>query len=223
MPMMSTRSCRAVLLSAALLLSSSAAMAEMQFSAYGGFQTAPHSGVDVTDGTSFTAGWEGKSFATPPYYGARATWWLTDLGRPNFGLSLDFSHAKVYADQETFTKTPGWTRLEFTDGLNIATVNGLYRFQDASRRWTPYVGAGVGINVPHVEVTRPSGTTFDYAFGGLALQAQAGVSYKITDNWSAFAEYKGNLSFVDVKIDSGDRLKTNIFTNAINVGVSFSW
>lgn len=198
------------------------ASAEMQFSIYGGFQTAPHSDVDVSDGTHFTAGWEGKSFSSPPYYGGRATWWLTDFNHPNLGFSIDYTHAKVYADQETLNET-GWSHFEFTDGLNLLTANALYRFQKEGRKWTPYVGAGVGVNIPHVEVTRPSGTTFGYEFGGVTLQAQAGISYQITSRWSAFAEYKGNYSFVDVPIDNGDKLKTDILTNAVNVGLSFHW
>lgn len=199
------------------------ARAEMQLSIYSGYQTAPHSTVDVTGGTSFAAGWEGKSFASPPYYGVRGTWWLENLNRPNIGLSIDFSHAKVYADGETLRKSPGWTHFEFTDGINLITANALYRFQEPGRAWTPYVGAGAGINVPHVEVTRPSGRTFDYQVGGATLQAQAGVEYRFSGNWSVFAEYKGNYSFVNVDIDSGDKLKTRIITNAVNIGLSYHW
>ncbi|MNU11364.1 hypothetical protein D3C72_2591490 [compost metagenome] len=57
----------------------------------------------------------------------------------------------------------------------------------------------------------------------MTFQAQAGVDYRITDNWSTFVEYKGTYSRVDVPIDSGDRLKTNIVTNAVNVGISYYW
>lgn len=195
---------------------------DLQFSFYGGYQTAPHSGVDLSDGTHFTAGWEGKSFASPPYYGGRITWWLEDFNHPNLGFSIDYTHAKVYADDETL-RTSGWSHFEFTDGLNLLTANAIYRFQDPSRRWTPYIGVGVGVNIPHVEVTRPSGKTFGYEFGGVALQAQAGVDFRITDHWSTFVEYKGNYSRVDVPIDSGDRLKTNVITNAVNLGLSFHW
>ncbi len=78
--------------SGAALLAAAPALAEdVQLSIYGGYQTAPHSGVTTSDGTHFTAGWEGKSFASPPYYGGRATWWLGSLGQPDMGLSIDFS------------------------------------------------------------------------------------------------------------------------------------
>jgi lipid A oxidase len=42
------------------------ASADMAVSVYGGFQTTPHSDVDVSDGPDIRAGWDGKSFQTPP-------------------------------------------------------------------------------------------------------------------------------------------------------------
>ncbi len=207
---------------AAALSFAGSATAEPVLSIYGGMQSAPHSKVSVTDGTSFTAGWEGKSFSPPPYYGVRGTWWLNDIGYSNIGLSIDFSHSKVYADSDTLVnKTPGWTHFEFTDGLNLLTANVLYRFQNSDRNWTPYVGVGAGINIPHVEVFRPSGKTWNYQVGGATGQLTAGLDYMVTEHISVFSEYKLNFSHVNVKIDSGDRLKTNILTNAVNFGISY--
>lgn len=207
------------------LLAALPAAADMQFSVYGGVQGAPHSDVEITGPTApqnFTAGWEGNSFTSPPYYGVRGTWWLESLGQPNLGISLDFSHAKVYADDETLV-TSGFSHFEMTDGINILTLNALYKFDVGSPSWTPYVGAGAGINVPHIEVTRPSGSTSEYQLGGASLQAQAGIAYNINENWSVFTEYKGNYSFVDVDIDGGDTLKTDVITNAVNFGVSYKF
>jgi lipid A oxidase len=90
-------------------------------------------------------------------------------------------------------------------------------------KFVPYVGAGAGVNIPHVEVTRGSGRTFAYQLGGATLQAQAGVAYEFTKNWSGFLEYKGNYSWVDVDIDSGPTLKTKILTDAVKVGVSYKF
>lgn len=210
------------ILGASLIFAAPSTAGEWELSTYGGYQSAPHSDVEVSDGTDFNAGWEGKSFAMPLYWGVRGTYWFEGGQLENLGISLDFSHAKVYADDETLTKA-GWEHFEMTDGINLLTVNALYRFPIENSRFTPYVGAGVGINVPHIEVTRPSGTTSEYQFGGATLQAQAGVKFDITDRWAAFVEYKGNYSFVDVDIDSGDSLKTEIFTNAVNIGVSFKF
>lgn len=206
---------------AILLASSTAALADPALSIYGGWQTAPHSGVDVTGGPHFTAGWEGKSFVMPPYWGARGTWWLDEWGYSDFGIALDFSHSKVYADKSTLKET-GWEHFEFSDGLNLATANLMYRMS-GDRDWTPYLGVGIGANVPHVEVTRASGKTSEYQFGGVTGQTLVGLDYKFTEHVSAFTEWKFNYSRVDVSIDSGDRLKTNIITNAVNFGLSYNF
>ncbi len=187
-------------LGVATLCASTAFGQQFQISAYGGYQGASHSGVTTTDGDSFTAGWEGNPFQFPVYYGIRGTWWLDDIGLPNTGLSIDFAHAKVYADGATLS-TSDYSVLEFTDGLNLLTVNALYKFWPESAL-RPYVGAGVGITIPHVEVQRESGETFGYQYGGPAIQAQLGLEYRFNENWSVFAEYKGNYSWVDVAIDS---------------------
>ena len=56
-----------------------------------------------------------------------------ELNKLNWGIALDYIYDKVYADDETLEKT-GWSHFEFTDGLNLITLNGLYRFQDPARR-----------------------------------------------------------------------------------------
>jgi lipid A oxidase len=197
-------------------------------SVYGGYQTAAKSKTKVSDGTEFETDWEGKSFSMPPYWGARATWWLNGIGYDNLGIMLDYSHTKVYASDSTLkNRTPGWTHYEFTDGLNLATVNAVYRFPQAGQAWTPYLGAGLGINIPHVEVIRPNkagtGTnkTWDYQLGGVTGQLMGGVDYRFTDHISGFTEIKLNYSHVNVDIDSGDKLRTNLFTTAINIGLNY--
>ena len=208
---------------AALCLSTSAAMAgDFEISGYGGIQSAVGSHVDMSDQPDFHADWEGKSFSSPPYWGVRGTYWFTDGSWKDLGISLDYSHDKVYATKSTMARA-GFSHFEFTDGLNLLTLNALYRFPIEDSPFVPYIGAGIGINVPHVEVTRPSGKTFEYQFGGATLQAQAGVAYRVTDNWSAFLEYKGTYSFIDTDIDHGGTLKTNMMTNAVNFGVSYKF
>lgn len=48
-----------------------------------------------------------------------------------------------------------------------------------------------------------------------------GIDYTFTNHISAFTEYKLNCSRVDVDIDGGDTLKTNVFTRALNIGLSY--
>jgi lipid A oxidase len=209
----------------ALTAISAAAQVELGF--YGGYQTAPHSSVSVRgdsilDDEDFTAGWEGRSFQTPPYYGLRGTWWQSET----LGFGLDFVHAKVYADDETLADND-YDRLEFTDGINILTVNVYRRWPESFAGLTPYLGGGAGISVPHVEVTKSSdnGTseTFEYQLTGPAVTWMAGASYPISEQWSVFGEYKGTYSMNKADLDSGGTLETDIITNAVNVGISFSF
>lgn len=207
----------------ALAILPAVAMAEVELSFYGGIQGAPHSDVSITgnpvipDG-GFTAGWEGRSFEAPPYYGIRATWWRNET----LGFGLDFTHSKVYADDATLA-TSGLSRFEFSDGINIVTVNVFRRWPEAFGPMTPYVGGGVGVSVPHVEVTGGTSETFEYQLTGPAVAFVAGASYPISDRWSVFGEYKGTYSMNTADLEGGGTLETDIVTNAFNVGVSFDF
>ena len=199
------------------------AAAEVELSFYTGIQEAPHSRVEGTDpggvgAFSFLSTWEGRSFEMPPYYGFRATYWRNS----SFGYGLDFNHAKVYADAATLAAN-GFSRLELTDGLNILTVNAWYRWQNPNTNWTPYVGAGAGIAIPHVDVETAGGKTFGYQVTGPAVQWVAGIKYDFNERWGVFGEYKGTYSMNEADLDNGGTLSSDIVTNALNIGVSFSF
>lgn len=205
----------------ALLLMALPAAAEWELSFYTGYQAAPHSDVDGdVNGApfSFNAGWEGKPFEAPPYYGFRATWWQN----ARLGYALDFNHTKVYADNETLRES-GFDRLEFTDGLNIVTLNVFYRWPDAVRNFTPYVGAGLGVAIPHVDVQSGDSRTFEYQLTGPAAQLVFGASYDLNDRWAVFGEYKGTYSQNEADLDGGGSLETDIITNALNIGLTFKF
>jgi len=167
------------------------AQAQFQLSVYGGAQSLPQSDVSGNDlsvggvgAFDFTAGWDGNSFETPPYYGLRGTWWRSE----DFGYFLDFTHSKAYADEETLTTT-GFEVLEFTDGINTLTVQ----------------------------------RTFEYQYGGVVAQFQGGVEYELNEQWSIFGEYKMNYVDIDVDLDDGGSLNTNLITNSINIGAGFNF
>jgi len=199
----------------------SAQTTELSF--YTGYQTAPHSRVEGTDPGglgpfSFLATWEGRPFELPPYYGFRATRWVNET----LGFGIDINHAKVYADDATLLAN-GFSTLEFTDGLNIVTANVWRRWPSENRRWTPYVGAGLGVAIPYVEVATGGGSTFEYQVTGPAAAWTAGVKYNINDRWGIFGEYRGTYSINEAELTNGGTLSTDIITNALNVGVSFSF
>ena len=199
------------------------ATAEVSFSLYGGLQSAPHADVSVfgdnfVPDQNFTAAWEGRSFEAPLYYGVRATWWPNDT----IGFGLDLNHTKVYADEETLNDT-GFERLEFSDGLNILTVNAYRSWDNAFGGLSPYIGGGLGVAVPHVELTENGSETFGYQMTGPAVALIAGASYPINDNFSLFGEYKGTYSMNAAELDGGGTLETDIVTNSVNLGVSFNF
>jgi lipid A oxidase len=190
------------------------ASAEVEFSAYGGFQTAPHSTIRHSFLGNDHVKWEGKSFEMPPYWGLRATWWRNE----RFGYGAEINHAKVYADDP---ESYGYELLELTDGINLLTAN-VWRRWPNDGRWTPYAGAGLGVAIPHVEV-KPMGEarTFGYQLTGPAVQLVAGASWEIDPKWSVFGEYKLTWSSHEMDLDSGGTLSTDIITNALNIGLGF--
>ena len=199
------------------------AAAEMELSIYSGWQTAPHSRVsgDYPGGGSYDAliGWEGRSFEMPPYYGVRGMWWRDE----QLGFGLEFTHTKVYAPDDE-RDALGFDSLELTDGLNILTANAMYRWPDKWGSVTPYVGGGVGVAIPHVDVETAAGDkTFGYQYTGPAARVIAGAKYDLNERFAVFGEYQFVYSSNDADLDGGGSLKSDIKTNAINVGLSLKF
>ena len=204
--------------------SATLAAAQFQLSVYGGLQTLPHSRVKGDDPAgvgpfNFLAGWDGNSFEAPPYYGIRGTWWQEN----DIGYSLDFTHSKAYADGATLAAS-GFDVLEFTDGINTLTVNAIKKLKPRGN-FTPYVGGGLGIALPHVEVqtSATAPRTFEYQYGGVVAQFQGGVEYDLGNQWSIFGEYKMNYVDLNVDLEGGGSLSTPLITNAFNIGAGFSF
>jgi len=199
----------------------SLALAESEFGIFGGAQSSPHSDVVNTKAnTTFYTGWKAQSFTFPIYAGWRYTRWLDD----DWAYAVNYAHTKaISTDQGSSSDKTGYTTLEFTDGANPITVIAMRRF--SYRDIKPYVGAGLGISAPHVEVkwsnsTYTSAKTFAYQYGGPVATVLAGFSYPYSDKWSVFTDFQMHYMKINAAIDSG-RLKTNLITNALNVGVSY--
>jgi len=214
-----------ILLAGLVVTIASSAAAEFELSAYSGWQTAPHSRATgdypTATGGSFDTltGWDGKSFEMPPYYGLRGTWWRS----PELGFGVEFTHAKVYARPSE--RPAGFSRLEFTDGHNVLTFNVTRRWEDQWGSVSPYVGGGLGLAVPHVDVEHPaSGSkTYGYQLTGAAARLTAGVAYPLNDRFSMFGEYQFTYSNNSAELEGGGSLNTEIKTNALNLGLSLNF
>ena len=199
------------------------------FELYGGYQTSPHSVVsgeylsgNIQEGMvpfTFTAGWKGKSFSMPPYYGLRFTHWNS-----RSGWGLDFTHSKVYADLTTLAQA-NLQLLQFTDGLNNVIVHRQIKSFVARDKYQMYYGYGAGIIVPHVEFQHENSIrrTFEYQYGGPSVAFNSGFKVITGQSKFVFAEYKFTASWLDVDLSGGGNLQTRIFTNALNVGFGFEF
>ena len=209
--------------------------AEMELSFYLGVQSVQDSTISGTmpggAPVSQSVDWKGNPLENPYYYGARGTWWTAN----NFGFGLELTHAKAYADSAAQAAL-GVSRLEMSDGHNILTANVMKRWPGAfasTPKFTPYVGAGLGVAVPHVDVQviGASNRTFGYEQTGLAARGIAGVKYDINDKWALFGEYQVTWSDNDLTVDpdplvpgqTAGKLSTDIVTHAVNFGLSYSF
>lgn len=196
--------------------------AEIELSFYTGQQSALSSDISVRGDRTIPDGdfrqeWEGRSLEWPIYSGVRITQWRSDT----FGWGLDYAHNKT--EPLDGDLPPGYDALEFTDGLNTWTINAYRRWPEVIGDVTPYVGGGVGISLPGVEITYLGEETFNYQITGPAATWLAGVSYPVNDQWSVFGEYKGTYTENSVDLVGGGTLETDIVTNALNIGVSFDF
>ncbi|MEM8744465.1 MAG: hypothetical protein AAGF14_07520 [Pseudomonadota bacterium] len=220
---------------------------EMQIGLYGGANKSPPSDVklvapDDTDILLTDVVWKNESFKPSPYYGGRGVDWNTTF--PNFGLMVDFTHAKATAIRsqtvnhtgkrsgvevpatEPFEKT--FRKLEFTHGLNMLTFNAVFRATGVHRRIIPYAGVGIGFLVPHVEARR-AGETREEAVSeaqvtGMAMQALGGIEWRIfkSDRRSIFTEYKFAHTSNDVKLHTGGVVSTDILVHQFILGGYFT-
>ncbi len=199
---------------------------------YGGVGESIDSDVKYSAGglgyTHKNVEWDGDSFGPAPYWGARLTYWPSSM--PNWGFMLDYTHAKMIADENSGGTPAGaagnigatYDRLEFTDGLNLVTVNALYQY-DRWGSFKPYIGAGVGLAIPHVEVDSNGSNTREYQVTGIAAQVLVGGKYALDENFSLFGEYKLSYADIEADLENGGTLETEGVTNHFLVGISYKF
>ena len=191
---------------------------ETEFSLYGRSAGVAQSGVSGSDpggaGTfSFSAGWD-LSSAT----GFRVTWWQGE----DYGWGVDFNNAGAIADGQTLAGN-GLNSLALENGLSLLTVNAYRRWHDSIAGATPYVGAGVGLAMPHVRFDGGGTPTNSRQLTGPTVQVVAGARYPLGNQMSVFGEYQGNYFVNMAGLGSGGTLSTNILTSGLNFGVSLGF
>jgi len=168
--------------------------------------------------------WSDDSFKSPIYYSVRIIYWPTTDSRN--GLALDFTHAKLYSDLQqevnvTHIDSDGsrqtqqplsarFSRLAFSHGYNLLTLNAVHRSpvknHDALSDTSAYIGAGVGIAVPHVEIRTANMETDEYLPVGLVYQVMAGVTLGSERHVPVNAEYKFSVGTARATLSDNSRL-----------------
>ncbi len=172
---------------------------------------------DNTDIKLKRMGWDGDMLMPPIDGGVRSMHWYGSSG-----FMIDFLHNKAVArlgkgahgrkikngviedvDTEGTLKgqpapnklklTDLFDRFEFTHGHNVLLFNGIFRLANITPRIRPYVGAGAGFAIPHVEVwfkgEALENRTNEYQFAGPAAQGFAGIELRV-GRMSYYLEYK---------------------------------
>jgi lipid A oxidase len=240
------------LLAATFLLGTNkTAHAEFVISGFSGVSEAFNSDLNLhenngNDLTFHNASYHTHDFKSPLYYGGRLTYFLSR--ESHWGFGLEFFHSKVYLDTDDsfhVTGTRGGAPVNDTEpasntfydfncshGLNYLTADAFYRFflgepgKNFISRFQPYLGAGMGITIPHVEVELTGQPRFEqYEFGGLGMQAIAGLSFDITKHVQLFTEYKFTYADLD-KLDFSNGITSGTISfdsmaNHVVFGVSY--
>lgn len=223
--------------------------AEDQIAIYGGTaQTKPsdvrfRASVAGTDITYRSVDWRTEALNDPYYYGLRYTHYFDE--RPELGVSIDFTHNKMYANLDSVYEASGFRNgipvtaaermstmfeeVAMSHGLNTLTIGPVYRMflcEDDSglSRVQPYIGVGIGLSRPHAEVSLTGvGLDEGYRWGGVVYQAQAGVNVRLHEHFSIFAEWKVTcVPNIDVDI-AGGVLKTKAISHHVLIGPAFTW
>ena len=228
------------------LLAAHPAGAEMELSLYFGKSFTDDSDVRLrqpndTRLTFHGVSWSDHSFEMPIYYGFRVTHFFGH--RADWGVALDFFHYKVFSDTNAILPVTGTRsgapvndrerlgdtiqRLDMTHGVNYLTLNAIHRWRlhsDGPRyprgRLQPYVGAGVGAVIPHVEARIGGVVKQGYQWRGPGCQFFAGASYALSSHWALFGEYKYTHTTLTVDVPGGDA-HTTLDTRHLVLGGSY--
>jgi hypothetical protein len=197
---------------AAAFLFAVPAAAETQLAAYLGTSWTADSDVTISGRTFHDVAWQTRSLHAPPYYGLRAAHFLGDGG---WGLALDFFHDKAYAAAGSVA--PALDRLSFSHGLNHLTLDVVWRRQAGPLY--PYVAAGAGTLIPHVEAQSSAGSVDGYQwFRGVSLKAQAGIQWRVAGPAGVFLEYRFTYAHLRASTPAGD-LSTSLRTHHLVGGL----
>jgi lipid A oxidase len=243
---MKTKTLRLALAFSLVLLGGTAgAQAEIVASVFGGAAITEDNDLRLrqsggTDLTFHGVSYQGKDFETPPYYGARLSYFLSR--ESHWGFGLEFFHAKLFLNAGETVHVTGIRggvpvdgnepvnatidAFSISHGLNFLTADAIYRWFLGERgkeflgRFQPYVGLGAGAVIPHVE-SSVGGVSFqEYQWHGPGVQAFVGMNFDLTRYLSLFFEYKFSYADLDSLSIPGGSISLTPWMHHLVTGIS---
>ena len=177
-----------------------------------------------------------ESLEAPIYYGYRIGYFPKSSW---FGIEGELIHLKVIADTAATVEITGTLRnsavngslplsavverFSLTHGVNLLLVNGVFRRPLAQRgdhaRWILTARLGAGASVPHAESIIDGRHREGYEWGGMSVQATAGLEVTVARRLSVLTEYKLTHSRQDVEIAEGSA-QTALTTHHLVAGLA---
>lgn len=168
-----------------------------------------------------------KSFSETSFGGALAMGYDFDvLCNVPVRLELEFS---MLSDMDV-TGFPYTVPTNAEIGIETLMVNAYYDFKNDTK-FTPYVGVGVGIAWVSMEGDLAGVVGFDsYTESNFAWSLNAGISYDITENWSADLGYRymnvgdaKTKSLTIVGLGTGHLEAKDIVSHQVMLGVRYTF
>ena len=194
-----------------------------------------------TDLTFHDVSYKSRNFESPPYYGGRLAYFLPE--HTHWGVGLEFIHAKMYLDENDGAHVTGIRdgapvndrervgdtiqSFSISHGLNFLTADVIYRRflgepgVKLLGHLEPYVGAGVGAVIAHVESTVGGVSYQGSQWHGPGVQGFVGINFDVARHWSIFLEYKLSYAHLDSMNIPGGSIQVNPWTNHFLTGLSF--
>lgn len=192
-------------------------------------------GTDVTFGG---ATWRNEAFSGTPYYVIKVGTYFSR--RSPWGIEFDYTHSKsiVRTNEEVAVRglwngEPIDTRellnekvetVRYTNGVNILSVMGLYRFVQADDRWQSYVGLGPSYYIIWSRTTIDGQERYmRYRGVGWGWQAQAGVRYRLGNSGALYAEFKYTSGPGRARTAQDGEIYSTLQTFHQTFGYAFTW
>jgi len=202
----------------------SPAVAESQIGLYGGWNGSFDSDIHLSqpNGTNMTLNgvpWDGDSFGAPPYWGLRGTYWLNSA--PNWGVMIDYSHAKVIADRARWSVSrAAATASSWAPWTASATHSKSWSSPTASTRSSS--AASIVGCMSAGRLVWGSALAFLSRMSRCVDGAEQFPHPRISARWGG-GRRAGKLSFSssDAELNGGGSLETDVSTNHVTFGASY--